>query len=125
MLNRQDQVNFEYTEQPINDTSIANDTLTNVASFTLKKGMHIVQISSQFNANANGYRQMGLGNSPTQSNMNRFTRAVFAPISGALVQNVTTYILNVTDETQTFYVNIRQTSGSTLTYSGGFKITSL
>ena len=101
-----------------NAVNVANNTTTNVASITLPAGIWIVQFMAIFASNSTGYRQIGLGTNSAETHMNRYCKSVVQAASGTDTQISITTV--VTPSTQsTYYLNVVQTSGSTLSVTGG------
>lgn len=101
-----------------NAVNVANNTTTNVASITLPAGIWIVQFMAIFASNSTGYRQIGLGTNSAETHMNRYCKSVVQAASGTDTQISITTVVTPSSQT-TYYLNVVQTSGSTLSVTGG------
>lgn len=107
------------------DVDAPTNTLTNVLSFSLTKGLWIVQGVTSFSPNASGYRALGVSTNTTAVQMDRFAIVRVPAASGVTTNLQINMILNVTSNSQTFYLNTHQTSGKQLTLSGGYRAVKL
>jgi hypothetical protein len=101
-------------------TTIANETVTNLASIELAAGSYILEGVASFGTSANGYRQLGFGNSATQAYRDRFAIARTAPAAGVATAVALTMPVEVSSAT-TLYLNAYQNSGGSLTVTGGIR----
>lgn len=96
-------------------------SVTSLTSFDLTKGLYIIQAEASFAENASGERQVGISVSATSSNMSRYSlmRSAASPTRETIVTLI--LLLNVSSDA-TYYFNVCQTSGSTLTVNSGINI---
>ncbi len=98
----------------------ATSGISNIESITLTAGMWVIIGGVKFTANATGYRRICLSSSATgNSEINNLAFA-HAPAVGSSVTTMPTFttIAYITAASQTYYLNARQNSGSTLTATG-------
>lgn len=105
-----------------NDLTVPSGTVTNAQSITLDKGMYLLYLSTYWTSNQSGYRQIGLATTTTGSNIDRYTvdRTSASGINTSAYNNLC-MILNITATSGTYYHNVYQNSGSSLTAAGGYK----
>lgn len=101
------------------DVSVPNNTVKNLFSFTLSKGTWLVIVNASFANHSTGYRTLGIATSTTSQNMDRNTIVRAGAANGANTNLSLPCILAVSSSSSTFYVNVLQTSGSSLNVSGG------
>ena len=102
------------------NVSTSSGTWTNVMSFSLEAGTYLVIISGGFVNNSSGIRYIGVDeNSGSNHSQSRFNTLVFAPVNGASTQGSFPIILRPTAK-KTYYINARQTSGSSLEAYAGY-----
>ncbi len=104
------------TTVAFDEKNIATGTRTNLGTFTLTKGTWLITATCQFPNNSNGYRYLGISSSSTGDQINRFSSVTCSPASGIGTHIIFSTIHAVSSST-TFYLNVTQTSGSTLTTS--------
>ena len=104
------------------DVSVANNTVVNVGSLTVGRGTFIFKGTASFSNDDTGYRQIGIATSATSGyeSRNSVVRVLAASGANTFVQ-VTAFLRN-TSNSKTYYLNVRQNSGSTLTASAGFQV---
>lgn len=104
------------------DTTCTNSTITNISDFTAAEdGIYFFQISMSFSSSAaTGERRIIISNSTTGQNRDRYSYAIFAPISNVGMMCVFCYIASLSAN-QKIYFNAYQTSGSSLTIGGGYR----
>ena len=117
-VNGQSVVNNEIAQIPTgeirdayNETAVSLPTATGTAvtSITLEAGTWLITFGARFSTNATGERRACI--SPTAGSSDSNINA--APLSGAVTQIVRATIVHL-DEERTYYLNLYQTSGSTL-----------
>lgn len=98
----------------------ATSGVSNVESITLTAGMWIIIGGVKFTANATGYRRICLSSSATgNTEINNLAFAHAPAVSSSMTTMPTfTTIAYITAASQTYYLNARQNSGSTLTATG-------
>ena len=96
--------------------SVPNNTITNLGSFTLTKGLYLVYLTAAFANNTTGYRQLHLATSATGSSLNRYCSFIFAPCASTGTGKVS-LLLQVTAASATYYINAYQNSGASLNVS--------
>lgn len=101
-----------------------HNTLTNIATITLPAGVWIVQFMGLFASDPHGTRQIGLGGSIADPNMTRYTKSIVQASDGGDTEIAVTTVLRPETQT-TYYLNVIQTSGSTLSVIGGIDATRL
>ena len=101
------------------DVSVPNNTVKNLFSFTLSKGTWLVIVNAGFANHSTGYRTLGIATSTTSQNMDRNTIVRAGAANGTNTNLSLPCILAVSSSSSTFYVNVLQTSGSSLNVSGG------
>lgn len=102
--------------------NVNSATTTTVAQKTLAAGTWLAIGVAAFPVNATGYRKVGIATSTSSSNMDRYSvvsQQGFSATSGVTNQMQVITILKPTAST-TYYVNVFQNSGSTLSVTGGF-----
>ena len=110
-----------YSKVDGNATTVENNTVTNLAMVTLAPGAYVLKGTASFGSNASGYRQLGFGTSATSNNRDRYSISRLPPASGAAtVLEVTTFV--DTSSSLTLYLNGLQTSGGSLTVTGGIQV---
>ena len=92
--------------------------LTSKVTGTLPAGIWIVQFMAIFASNSTGYRQIGLGTSAAETHMNRYCKSVVQAANGNDTQISITTVVTPSTQT-TYYLNVVQTSGSSLSVTGG------
>ena len=113
-------INTIYSEYFENST-VANNTLTNVGEMTLPKGTYIIMGFGSFGSNATGNRQLGIGSSESGGNYDRSTGVTVASVSGSATSVQVIAIISI-NTSVTFYLKARQNSGSSLSFTyGGLK----
>jgi hypothetical protein len=100
------------------DVSVPNNTVKNLISFTLTKGTWLVIVNAGFLNHSTGYRVLGIATSTTSQNMDRNTIVRVGAANGSNTNLSLSCMLAVSSST-TYYVNVVQTSGSSLNVSGG------
>lgn len=100
------------------DVSVPNNTVKNLISFTLTKGTWLVIVNAGFANHSTGYRALGIATSTTSQNMDRNTIVRAGAATGSNTNLSLSCMLAVSSST-TYYVNVLQTSGSSLNVSGG------
>jgi len=99
----------------IEDSSVPNDVVTNVATVDIPPGCFLVIAYLAFAANDNGYRQMGFGLNVAQPNSSRFLLSRVAACPSAATNMILPTVINNTGTTPlTYYLNVRQNSGVAL-----------
>lgn len=98
----------------------ATSGISNIASITLTAGMWIIVGGVKFSANATGYRRVCLSSSATgNSEINNLAFAHAPAVASSMTtMPAFTTIAYITAASQTYYLNARQNSGSTLTATG-------
>lgn len=96
--------------------SIASATSgwTNLDSITLPPGLYIVTFYARFTANANGWRQLCLSKTQTGGQLHDLAYAITPAVNGtySCVRGTFAYLV---DTETTYYLNVSQNSGATLT----------
>ena len=103
------------------DVNVPNNTTKNLMSFTLTKGTWFVQAIAGFTGNSNGYRRLGISTNTSSMNADRF-KVVDGPSTGSTTTHLSLTTVIAVSSTTTYYINVLQTSGSTLATSGGYVI---
>lgn len=100
---------------------------TNITSITLSKGLWLVIIGASWAGNTSGYRALSLSTSASSMLPSRADGIVQQAVNLSTQGNYTqfTKLVNVTANSQTFYINVMQNSGSTLTCYGSYSILKL
>lgn len=98
----------------------ATSGISNIESITLTAGMWIIVGGVKFSANGTGYRRICLSSSATgNSEINNLAFAHAPAVASSMTTMPTfTTIAYITAASQTYYLNARQNSGSTLTATG-------
>jgi hypothetical protein len=109
------------TKNTPSSVSVPDNTTTNLLSFTLEKGTWFVQVIGSFASNATGFRQIVIATSETGGNADRYKNFRGPAVDGTSTVITFSTIIEVASTT-TYYVNVTQTSGSTLNVDGGYKI---
>ena len=97
--------------------SVANNTLKNIASISVKAGINIIVASASFPSNATGYRQIGVATSTTSSNWGVISIKRGRAVSGVATVISLCFLYNASSAT-TLYLNVQQNSGSELSVIG-------
>ena len=103
------------------DVSVANNAIKNLMSFSLTKGTWLVHVTAGFPTNATGYRTIGINTNTSSLNMDRL-HVVSSPACSGTQTNLSLTALIQVPSTTTYYLNARQTSGSTLAVNAGYQI---
>lgn len=106
-----------YFFEDLANKSVPNNSITNLGSFTLTKGLYLVYLTAAFANNTTGYRQLLLSSSATGSSLNRYCSFIFAPCPSTGTGKVSC-LLQVTASSATYYINVYQNSGSALNVTG-------
>ena len=104
----------------LSDKSIANNTVVNLGSVTLTKGLYLLFGTATFASNATGYRRLIFANSATGTSADRFSVLSVGASQDGITQLQLCWVANVTAASSVVYLNARQTSGGALnvTYPG-------
>lgn len=104
----------------LTDKSIANNTVVNLGSVTLNKGLYLMFGTATFAANATGYRRLIFADSSTGSSLDRFSVLSVGASADGVTQLQLAWVKNITADSTKVYLNARQTSGGSLniTYPG-------
>lgn len=101
--------------------SCANDTVTDLASVSLPKGIYVLSGIVRFGANGTGLRKMSFSNTAGTDGS-----AIDSDIRNAVPGDMTycrvTTVREVTETSEIWYLNAKQTSGSALGALGRIKI---
>lgn len=101
------------------DKTVQTSTTTFLGSFTLPAGKWLILGVALFGANVNGYRAIGISSNTSTLNKDRFslTRTGVAGSASMSLQ-----VVNIVSNSAptTYYLNAYQTSGGSLTVSGGY-----
>ena len=100
--------------------SVPNDAEYTFAPIVLDKGLNIFVLSIAWATNANGYRQAWLATTNTGDHMNLGSHVSMVAPTGTGARQQMTIFRNVSSNTETLYVRVRQNSGSTLKCSVRF-----
>lgn len=92
------------------DTDVANNTPTGIASVNLTKGLWILVANYNFPANATGWRRCNLAGAAGYDGVD----ASCNPVTSGITRMINMKVFNL-DAPKTIYANVRQNSGSTLT----------
>lgn len=101
-----------------NDTgtlaSLPDSAVTNVASFTLTKGVWLVEALVDFKPSGTKARMIGIGTSATELNLGRMQKAW---MQGSGTENNTVRLMTMVNVASdgTYYLNAKQASGATMT----------
>ena len=109
-----------YTYKEPSGKSVANNTIVNLTSVDLTPGTYIIKANAQFGNNSTGYRELAISSSSsTNGTRHSFTRQMAASGAATQIQVMCIYVVSVNT---TYYINARQTSGSTLTVTPGVQV---
>lgn len=103
--------------QDIANKTIASGVNVNLASFTLTKGVWLVEYTANFRPNGTGSRALFLATTSTGNQLNNFNCARDQGISNAVTNCRVFTMLDCTANSATYYVNAYQDSGGNLTLS--------
>lgn len=103
------------------DVNVPNNSITNLMSVNLTKGTWLIHATAGFTGNSNGYRRLGISTNTTSTNADRF-KVVDGASTGSTTSHLSLTTIVPVSSTTTFYINVYQTSGSTLATSGGYVI---
>lgn len=108
------------TTSNLSDKSIANNTIVNLGSVTLNKGLYLMYGTATFAANSTGYRRLIFADSSTGSSSDRFSVLSVAASADGVTQLQLAWVKNISENSTKVYLNARQTSGGALnvTYPG-------
>ena len=111
-------INTGITSASPSGVSVPYNTLTNIASITVKKGMNLIIAHATFAASGStSYRQIGIAENTTSANMWQLT---LQRICG--VNNVATplslYFFYNASAAKTLYLNVKHTHGVAVTVTG-------
>ena len=109
-----------YTTDLGTATTVANKAWTQIGSITLSEGTYIIHAHGAFPNNSTGYRAIALNTTTNAAQMDRFSLARQAPANGDTTELNFTKIQPVSEST-TYYLNAYQTSGSSLSVTGGLR----
>lgn len=106
---------YFWSNTSMSDTTLADNTNTTIGSFTLPRSIGVIQVAVKFSTNATGIRRVWLSNRDGGTYISYRTYASQNAIidRNTLLQLVVP--INITTETQTFYIMASQNSGSSLT----------
>lgn len=91
---------------------------SNLTSITLTTGLWIVLCVATFTANSTGYRVANLSTTSTGSGVSPIAISHHAPVTGVTTRLHFYTALNVTTASRTYYLNVRQNSGTALDCGG-------
>ena len=105
-----------FVDPDITETSIATGTYKTVGSFTLDKGRYMISAVCSFEANATGYRLLGLSETQDVAPDRDYIFDIRPAITAASVVTYVhfTFPYEVPYDNYTVYINAYQNSGSTL-----------
>lgn len=104
--------------------NVNDNTITNLVSAQLTPGKYLFIAAVIFTSNANGFRRVGISKDNNSIGYDRYSEIDQTPLSGqATKMDITIYDELTT--TETFYLNVLQNSGSSLSTTGGMKIIKL
>ena len=96
------------------EISAADSTVVNLGSVTLEKGLYLLFGSATFAADARGERRLIFANSATGSSSDRYSVISAGASPDGATQLQLCWLANITADSSTVYLNVRQTSGSAL-----------
>lgn len=118
-------------EQPTNANNIGTEydlssgTSKSIQSFTVKRGINVINAVCSFGANANGHRQLSISKTKDGSPIDRFSivRIPAVQTNNFLTNIQLSFIYTAEDtEGETLYLNAYQNSGSTLKCNSGVQV---
>lgn len=111
---------WDHASNSFTNKSVASGTsMVNLGSFTLAAGYWIVYVNAIFASNATGRRALNISESSGGSAISEASVLVVPPVSGTDTRIQLVYFLHPTAST-TYYANVYQNSGSTLTVQGRY-----
>lgn len=115
-----DAIGTIYSENFDNST-VTDNTLTTAGTITLPKGTYLITGFGSFASNSTGYRQMGIATSSSSSSIDRSATSTASAVNGSATAMQVITMINPNAQT-TYYLNVRQNSGSSLSFTyGGFR----
>lgn len=106
------------------DASVASGTSwVNIGSISIPKGVWLVSVSAEFASNSTGYRLATFSTSSSTGGANLRTQRMPAA-SGAATNVPMMFVVSATTAT-TYYFNVVQNSGSTLTVKSRYSLIKL
>ena len=102
--------------ETLTNASIANSGWREAGNFTLPTGIWLVNVAVQFQSNSTGNRQLSLNTATASAGALLFTRRQLA------ANSITTDmgVMGVVQGGRTWYINVSQNSGSTLTVTSRY-----
>ena len=112
------QINTGITSASPSGVKVPYNTLKNIASITVKKGINLIIAHATFEkGSAAGYRQIGIAENTTSENMWQITLQRVRAVDSLDVPLSLCFLYNAS-AAKTLYLNVKHSFGTTLTVTG-------
>ena len=112
------QINTGITSASPSGVSVPTNTLKNIASINVKKGMNLIIAHATFSAGSSlGYRQIGVAENTTSANMWQITLQRFTAVNN-LAAPLSLCFFYSASAAKTLYLNVKHNYGLALTVTG-------